>query len=105
MPKRSVIIGMYEYSVLLAIKALDDDAYGAEINRFLVKKLGRKRITAQIYMALIRLKDRGLVSTTKTKPLPIKGGRSRTLYTVKPKGIKTIQEINSYFEELKKGWL
>lgn len=96
-----VLIGMYEYSILRAIKILKGDAYGAKIDRFLAERLGRIRITSQVYVALTRLKERGFVSFTDTEPLPQRGGRKRHIFTIEPKGLRALQEIEAYFEKLR----
>ena len=82
----------FELMILLAVLRVGDEAYGvpvaAEIERF-----GRRTVArAAVYAALDRLEQRGLVSSRQGEPTAERGGRAKRLFTVTPRGIRSVRE-------------
>jgi PadR family transcriptional regulator PadR len=91
------VLGTFEYGLLLSIKALGINAYGAEIGRFLSRKLEREVTAPQVYMTLERLKKQGFVKFENTDPLPAKGGRSRKRFMIEADGERALRETSAAF--------
>lgn len=92
-----ISIGIYEYSVLKAIQALKEDAYGTEIIRYMSQRLNNTVVTSQVYGCLKRLKSRGFIAP---KAVVISSGKATVVYVIKPEGNKIVKEINAYLDSL-----
>lgn len=83
-------IGEFEQLVLLAILRLGDDAYGNLIHREIGQRTGRRVMRPAVYVALRRLEDKGLVSSSeggKTKSR----GRARRYFKVSKAGVSGLR--------------
>ena len=89
---RNANLGSLELAILLAVARLGDDAYGLGIRRDVSARLGRDYSVGAIYTTLERLADKGLVSSRKTEPLAIRGGRSRRQFKVTSAGQRAIRQ-------------
>jgi len=86
-----------EELILLAIWRLKDEAYGISIRKNIMDVTKRKLHYGSLYNTLYMLVRKGFVETSKSEPQAIKGGRSKVLYFMTPKGkkaLKEAQEIN-----------
>lgn len=89
----------FEFSLLLAVEALGRDAFPAELARRLTLGLGRHVSLAQVFVALERLEDKGLVSSETVIPdPPVRGGRRRKVFRVEPNGAKAIRITAATFD-------
>jgi DNA-binding PadR family transcriptional regulator len=70
-------VGELEFQVLLSVMHLDEDAYGAAVRRDVSKRAQRDYSVGAIYSSLERLEQKGLLSSSETDPLPVRGGRAR----------------------------
>jgi PadR family transcriptional regulator, regulatory protein PadR len=82
----------FELMILLAILRVGDDAYGVPIAREIEETGGRSVVLAAVYAALDRLEDRALVTSTLGDPTPERGGRAKRIFTVTPKGMKSVRD-------------
>lgn len=79
--------------ILLCIWKLKDNAYGVTI-RELFKTITKKVLNyGSLYNTLYLLVRKGYVISQESRPLSIKGGRRKILYTLTPEGEKSLQEI------------
>jgi len=80
-------IGQFEQSVLAAVLALGDNAYGVTIHAR-VEELSRpKRVSpGAVYATLDRLEDKGLVTSWLSEPTAERGGRSKRYYRLEVAG-------------------
>jgi PadR family transcriptional regulator, regulatory protein PadR len=78
--------GDLELSILLAIRRLDEDAYGLRIRDDVQQLRQRASALGAIYTTLQRLEEKGLVVSHATAPLPQRGGRSRRVYRLTAAG-------------------
>lgn len=83
--------GNLEFAVLLSVARLDDDAYGAEVRRDVSERARKDYSVGAIYATLQRLEDKGLLSSSDTKPTPVRGGRSRRCFTLTTAGRQTVR--------------
>ncbi len=84
--KRKGHLAEFELLVALAVVRLDDEAYGAAIRREIQDRGGRAVSIGAVYATLARLQDDGLVDSTLSEPLPVRGGRSRKFYRLTRRG-------------------
>lgn len=80
------MLGEFELLVLLAVLQAGDEAYGSVILKELHER-GRRRVSrGAVYVTLDRLEAKGyLASRTEAGP-PVRGGRPRRYYTLRPAG-------------------
>lgn len=90
-------IGSVQVRVLTAIAALGEHAYGAEIERRINQSPEHNELAlGQIYMTLKRLERRGFVSSHKSTAKPVKGGRSRKVFSLtKDLGMPALQFVSA----------
>lgn len=91
------LLGSFEYRVVRSIEKLKQEAYGAEIGRYLSRELGRDVTAPQVYMTLSRLVKRGFVSFEDTNPVPERGGRSRKRFKLEAGGVRALQRTTAVF--------
>jgi DNA-binding PadR family transcriptional regulator len=84
--------GDLELTVLLAIQRLDDDAYGLRVRREVGQLRQRDCAVGAIYTTLIRLEEKGLVTSRTTDPIPQRGGRSRRAYRLTGDGKRALAQ-------------
>jgi PadR family transcriptional regulator, regulatory protein PadR len=91
-------LGHFEKLVLLAVAQLAD-AYGVTIRREIEEKTGRQVSAGAIYTSLERLESRGLVASELTDPTPVRGGRRKRTYRLRPLGERALE---GSFDELRR---
>lgn len=103
-------LGEFEELVLLAIIALEDNAYGVSIRRLLEERTGRNISFGAIYTTLERLKKKGYISPRRGEPTNERGGRAKLYFDVEGLGELVLNETqkarNRMLElvELKPAW-
>ena len=85
-------LGALELAALLSVARLGDDAYGAAVRRDLAARTGREHSVGAIHTTLQRLEDKALLASRTTAPLPVRGGRSRRLFTLTGAGARAIRD-------------
>jgi len=88
-------LGEVEQLVLLAILRLGDEAYGVPIVEEILERTGRDVARAAVYLALRRLRQKGLVSSRLADPEPVPGGKAKRYFRVEPDGIERLAEARS----------
>ena len=88
-------LGEVEQLVLLAILRLDDEAYGVPIVEEILERTSRDVSRAAVYIALRRLKQKGLVSSRLADPEPVQGGKAKRYFRVEPQGIDRLAKARS----------
>ncbi|MFC2155497.1 PadR family transcriptional regulator [Acidobacteriota bacterium] len=84
------ILSSNDEILLLAILKLQENAYGVTIRREVSKATGKNWSIGAIYDPLYRLEQKGLVDSLLSEPTGERGGRSKRLFTVTPKGMKQL---------------
>jgi PadR family transcriptional regulator PadR len=84
-------IGSLELAALLTVARLGDEAYGLAVRRDLSERTGRNHSVGAVYTTLQRLEDKGLLRSSMSDPLPIRGGRSRRHYSLTAAGTRTMR--------------
>lgn len=84
--------GDFELFVLLAALRLGTaEAYAVSIADDIAERTGRRVRRSNVYTALQRLEDRGLVSTAMGAPRPERGGKARRLVEVTERGLEQVR--------------
>lgn len=94
------LISRTEEMVLLAVSALQPEAYGLAIGEYLKKLTGRRWSVGAIYVPLDRLERQSLLTSTEGDPTPERGGRSKRFYRLNPKGLDALAEVKRLNEAL-----
>lgn len=84
-------LGDFEFAILLAVGRLGDDAYGAAIRRDLVERGGREVAVGAIHTTLARAEEKGMLRSTLSDPLPVRGGRARRCYVLTSAGREAVR--------------
>lgn len=84
-------LGEFEQIVLLAVVRLSDDAYGSPIRREIEERTGRSIAIGALYTALDRLERKGFLESTMSDPTPLRGGRSKRYFKVRPAGAAALR--------------
>lgn len=88
-------LGEVEQLVLLAILRLGEQAYGVPIAEEILERTGREVSRAAVYIALRRLRQKGLVSSWLADPDPVPGGKAKRYFRVEPAGVDRLAEARS----------
>jgi DNA-binding PadR family transcriptional regulator len=89
-------VGSLELAALLAVARLGDDAYGLAVRRDLAARTGRDYAVGAVYTTLQRLEDKGLLKSRASDPLPVRGGRSRRLFSLTGAGARAIRDAERH---------
>ena len=73
-------LGEFEQLVLLALVRLGAEAYGVAIRDEIEREAGRDVTLGAVYTTLLRLENKGLVSSRLGDPSPQRGGRRKKYY-------------------------
>jgi PadR family transcriptional regulator PadR len=85
------ILQHFEHAVLLSVLNLGVQAFPAEITRRLTKILERRVSLAQVFIALERMEDRGLLSSHESDPRSVRGGRKRRIFRLEASGMHALR--------------
>ena len=96
-------LGQLELMVLLGVVRPDGEAYGVQIARSIEEASGREVSLASVYVALERLEQKGLISSSLGEPTPQRGGRARTYFKPTAAGLKEAQAACTTLSRLAAG--
>jgi len=80
------LLSSHDELLMLIILELGDKAYGVPIRRGLSKATGKEWSIGAVYDPLYRLENRGLVESRLSEPTHDRGGRSKRIFSLTPKG-------------------
>ena len=86
------VLGAFEQAVLLAIVRLADHAYGRAILKEVQARLQRDVAAGAVHATLARLEDKRLVTSKLGTGTPVRAGRARRYYRVRPAGVTALNE-------------
>lgn len=87
-----VILSAFEELVLLAINALDKEAYGVSIKDLLAEKSGKTPSIGALHSALHRLEGKGFLQSWIGGATTERGGRRKKYYILTQQGTKALQD-------------
>ncbi|MEO6323482.1 MAG: PadR family transcriptional regulator [Gemmatimonadaceae bacterium] len=97
------LFGELDQLVLLAVLRLGDEGYGIAVQREIQLTAGRSATIGAIYSTLLRLEEKGFVSSRAGEPSPVRGGRRKKLYDVQPAGREALRESLGALRALSQG--
>ena len=97
------ILGAFEQAVLLAIVRLGEDAYGRAVLKEVQVRLARDVAAGAVHATLDRLENKGLVGSRLGSGTPIRSGRPRRFYRLRPRGFRALNESRAAVESLWRG--
>jgi DNA-binding PadR family transcriptional regulator len=86
-------LGDLEELVLLAVLRLGVEADGARTREELESTAGRSVSISTVYVTLMRLEEKGYVRSWMGDPDPVRGGKARRFYEVRPEGAAAVREV------------
>ena len=87
------MLGEFEYALITAAVNLGDNAYGAAIRESIQQTTGRKCSIGALYTTIERLETKGLLQTWMGEATPQRGGRSKRMVRVTPKGVRAAKDF------------
>lgn len=98
---RSTRLTDSEQHTLLAVWRLGGDSTGDLIRDELAARIGRRVSVSAIYVILVRLERRGLVTSRRSDPEPVRGGKARRHFSIQKAGIRELEKSR---RELDRMW-
>lgn len=90
--RRRQFLGGFELLVLSALLTLGDEAYGVPIAEAIAETSGREVALGSVYVALDRLRQRGLVTARVGEPTVARGGRAKTYFRLTATGMREVRQ-------------
>ncbi|MGH9324033.1 MAG: PadR family transcriptional regulator [Vicinamibacteria bacterium] len=97
------MLGEFELRVLLAVVRLGEEAYGASILKEIADRTRRPVARGSVYITLDRLEAKGFLSSERGDPTPIRGGRSKRFFKLRPKGLRLLRQTLADLGRLQEG--
>ncbi len=97
---RRTYLGEFEEVVLLMVAILDGEAYGVTVSQTLEEHTGRIVTFGTVHNTLIRLEEKGFVSSQLGGATNERGGRRKRIFQVTALGSRALQEIQQLRQEL-----
>ena len=97
---RRTYLGEFEEVVLLMVTILDGEAYGVTVSQALEEHTGRVVAFGTVHNTLIRLEEKGFVSSRLGGATHERGGRRKRIFQVTALGSRALQEIRQLRQEL-----
>lgn len=92
-----------EETILIALCRLGSEAHGAALHDKMTELTGKALVYGTLYNSLEYLIRKGLVSSRKGEPLPERGGKRKSIYTVTAEGREALLETRKLQDRLWKG--
>ncbi|GCC50635.1 PadR family transcriptional regulator [Chryseotalea sanaruensis] len=86
-------LGEFEELVLLAVAALQQEAYGVEIKRELETRLKEKLSVGSIQSALKRMEEKGFLTSEFGEATQKRGGKRKRIYYTTSYARKVLEEM------------
>jgi PadR family transcriptional regulator, regulatory protein PadR len=97
------VLGTLEQAVLLAVLRLGEEAYGRAILKEVQSRLERDVVAGAVHATLERLERKGLLSSRLGPGTPVRAGRARRYYHVRPAGISALDDARRTVHNLWRG--
>ena len=97
---RRTYLGEFEELVLLMIAILDGQAYGVTVSQEIEQQTGRLVTFGAVHNTLIRLEEKGFVSSELGGATMERGGRRKRLFKVTSLGSQALADIQQLRNKL-----
>jgi PadR family transcriptional regulator PadR len=94
------ILGAFEQAVLLGIIRLLDEAYGRAILKEVQARLERDVAAGAVHATLERLEKKGLIASRLGPGTPVRAGRARRFYRLRPAGLRALNDARAAIDSL-----
>jgi PadR family transcriptional regulator PadR len=91
-----------EEIILSSLLILGGSSHGAPLRQKVVELSDKEIVYGTLYNLLEVLIRKGYVTARKSGPLPVQGGRSKTVYTITRGGKRALQETLVLHERIRK---
>lgn len=98
------VLGNFEQAVLLAVRRLGSDAYGRAILNEVEARLERDVAAGAVHATLVRLEEKGLVSSDLGPGTEIRAGRPRRYYRLNASGVSALNDARAAVHTLWRGF-
>jgi PadR family transcriptional regulator PadR len=95
------ILAVREEIILSALVMLEGQSHGAPLRKKVIELSKKEIVYGTLYNLLEVLIRKGLVISHLSKPIPIQGGRSKTIYRITRRGKKALEETLLLHEKIK----
>ncbi len=95
------ILAIREEIILSALMMLDGRSHGAPLRKKVIELSGKEIVYGTLYNLLEVLIRKGYVTSQKSDPTPVRGGRSKALYSITDRGKKALEETLMMHERIK----
>lgn len=96
-----VILAVKEEIILSALLMLEGSSSGAPLRKKVIELSQKEIVYGTLYNLLEVLIRKGYVKSKKGDPTPVKGGRSKTIYTITKQGRQALQKTLTMHERIK----
>ncbi len=93
-------LGSFEEIVLLTVGILHDKAYGVAIKEEIEKRLSRTVRLGALHATLVRLENKGYLSSAYGEPTKKRGGKRKRYFTVTTYGQKALKSTMQTRQQL-----
>jgi PadR family transcriptional regulator PadR len=98
-----IMLGEFEYLLITAAAGLGDNAYGAAMREEIEAATGRRCSIGALYTTIDRLETKGLLKTWMGDATPRRGGRSKRMVRVTPKGVHAAKNFYDAVTSVSRG--
>jgi DNA-binding PadR family transcriptional regulator len=96
------ILAVKEEIILSALLMLEGSSFGAPLRKKVIELSHKKIVYGTLYNLLEVLIRKGYVTSKKSDPTPVQGGRSKTIYMITGEGRQALHETLIMHEQIKK---
>lgn len=95
------ILAVKEEIILSALLMLEGSSHGAPLRKKVIELSNKEIVYGTLYNLLEVLIRKGYVTSQKSDPTPVRGGRSKTIYSITKKGKQALEETLLMHEHIK----
>lgn len=95
------ILAVKEEIILSALMMLHGSSHGAPLRKKVIELSKKEIVYGTLYNLLEILIRKEYVTSEKSDPTPVRGGRSKTIYSITDKGQKALEETLLMHERIK----
>ncbi len=96
------LLTLREEIILCALVTLGGESRGAPIRKMVIELTKKEIVYGTLYNLLENLIRKGYVTSQKSEPTPVQGGRSKTIYTITKSGRLALRETMVLHEHIRK---
>jgi DNA-binding PadR family transcriptional regulator len=95
------ILTLREEIILSSLEMLNGSSGGAPIRNKIIELTGKEIVYGTLYNLMEYLIQKGYVTAHKSDPVPVQGGRSKTIYSITKAGRLALQETLALHEKIR----